>query len=371
MIRSLVRHHPRIGYTYVPDLKTRVPTGTGGYLLRTNGAGFRSDHEFAAERPAGTYRVLLFGDSQTAGDGVPNGERYSSVLERLLPGLSVCNFGLTGSGTDQHFLAYREFRGIEHDLVVLAINVDNIWRVQRSVLRFQDSRGNAVYHSKPRFELGPDGLSLRGVPVPAGVWSETSLPAEQRGNVLRFDEANFLSGNAKSLLARALPFAPVRDLMRSSASGASIGNMAKRVTGFRPVPDYDAPDSPGWLLLRAIIETWIDESRAPMLVVPIPLRAFVDGASDPSAYQARFRELSGSAGCLHYDPLPALAALPAAERSGLWDQSGHFSRQGHRVFAHLVAPEFARQMGQTPPATASGRAPALSGEAPRPGAAGD
>ena len=343
MTRSLIRHHPRIGYTYVPDLKTRVSSGRGGYLLRTNGAGFRSDCEFVRERRTGVFRVLLFGDSQTAGDGVSNNDRYSGVLERTLPELCIYNFGLTGSGTDQHFLIYEEFAQIEHDFVILGVNVDNIWRVQRSILRFNGSDGEAVYHPKPYYELDQNALTLRGVPVPKQVWSERDLPPERRADVLRFDEAHFLSGNAKLLLSRAGIFAPVQDLIRSAANG-SFSNGAKRLARFQPVPDYAAPDRPGWLLLRAIIASWISASRAPMLVMPIPLRVFVDGASDPADYQARFQELARGTGCLYYDPLAELAELSPGDRAALWDESGHLSRHGHKVLANLVAPTMRRQM---------------------------
>jgi hypothetical protein len=355
--RSLIRHHPRIGYTYVPDLKTRVSSGRGGYLLRTNGAGFRSDREFVPERRAGAFRVLLFGDSQTAGDGVSNSDRYSDVLERTLPEICVYNFGLTGSGTDQHFLTYQEFAYIDHDLVVLAINVDNIWRVQRSILKFNGSDNDAAYYQKPYYKINENALTLCGVPVPKQVWSERNLPFERRADVLQFVETHFLPGNAKLLLSRAGIFAPMQDLIRSAANG-SIGNGAKRLAGFQPVPDYNAPDRPGWLLLRAIIASWVAASRAPMLVMPIPLRVFVDGASDPSAYQARFRELARSTGCLSYDPLSELAGLPPRDRATLWDESGHLSRHGHEVLANRMASSLRLQMG------ACGMSPALNVRAP-------
>ena len=50
-------------------------------------------------KPQRRMRVLVFGDSFTAGDGVSNGSRYSDVLETLLPPpTEVHNFGLPGSG---------------------------------------------------------------------------------------------------------------------------------------------------------------------------------------------------------------------------------------------------------------------------------
>src|SRR5215471_19528710 len=103
-MRQIYEYHPTIGLRFVPQLKARVPHEGGGYLVRTNGTGFRSDTEFKKPRSGDTRRILLFGDSFTAGEGVSNGQRYSDFLERLEPGLEVYNFGLPATGLDQHHL---------------------------------------------------------------------------------------------------------------------------------------------------------------------------------------------------------------------------------------------------------------------------
>ena len=91
MSQALMKYHPRIGYTYMPNAKLRIPWGNGGYLVRANAAGFRSEREFVQERKPGTYRALLFGDSQSAGDGVNNAQRYTDLLEKALPGFELYN----------------------------------------------------------------------------------------------------------------------------------------------------------------------------------------------------------------------------------------------------------------------------------------
>jgi carbamoyltransferase len=67
MWNSHTTYHPRIGYTEMPSIRRRVQSESGGYLVRTNAAGFRSDCEFVKERSPGKARAILFGDSQTAG----------------------------------------------------------------------------------------------------------------------------------------------------------------------------------------------------------------------------------------------------------------------------------------------------------------
>ena len=80
-MRQLYEYHPIIGFRFVPGLKARVSHEGGGYLVRTNETGFRSNYEFASERNGAARRILLFGDSFTAGEGVSNGQRYSDFLE--------------------------------------------------------------------------------------------------------------------------------------------------------------------------------------------------------------------------------------------------------------------------------------------------
>ena len=108
MNRQVFQYDPVFGYRFIPGLKARIPHGGGGYLVRVNDAGFRCRPRGGGEQPAGHVRVLLFGDSFTAGDGVSNTHRYGDVLEQLVPGLEVYNFGLSGTGTDQQYLVFRE-----------------------------------------------------------------------------------------------------------------------------------------------------------------------------------------------------------------------------------------------------------------------
>ena len=56
-----------------------------GLLYRTNSRGFR-DAEYTISKPAGTRRIVVVGDSVTAGHGVEGDTIYSKQLERLLNG---------------------------------------------------------------------------------------------------------------------------------------------------------------------------------------------------------------------------------------------------------------------------------------------
>src|SRR5689334_22411734 len=91
--RMILRHDAAIGHRFVAGLEARIPGETGGYFVRTNAQGFRSDFDFAAAKGS-RPRILCFGDSYTAGDGVSNEERYTDRLAALL-GAEVFNYGLS------------------------------------------------------------------------------------------------------------------------------------------------------------------------------------------------------------------------------------------------------------------------------------
>jgi len=332
--KSLTKYHPRVGYTYMPSVKIRVQGANGGYLVRTNAAGFRSDREFVDKRPPGVFRALLFGDSQSSGDGMPNALRYSDLLEAALPGLEINNYALSGTATDQQYLAYQEHASTDHDLLVIGLYVENIRRITRRVIKARDAAGDAFFRAKPYYELDGEELRLHNVPVPKLLWTEETLPKGLLPHVYSYDEANFFFRNQSkhhgTIMQVLAPLRPVRRLAKQ---------VVTQFKKFQPVPDYNTPDTPGWLLMRAILKNWIASSKAPVLLVPLPHDSSLTGLSDPRGYQARFRELSAETGCQLYDPLPGLLKLAAHDRHTLWsDVYGHFSVRGQASIAELLGP---------------------------------
>ncbi|HOY78212.1 MAG TPA: hypothetical protein PLN33_10430, partial [Hyphomonadaceae bacterium] len=177
----ILRHHPTFGTLYVPQLRKRVTDLGVGYNVRTNGDGFRTDREFSRTRTLGARRILMFGDSQAAGDFVSNGKRFSDVIEKKVDHVEVYNLALTGSGTDQQFLINREFTPkLPHDLTVICVFVDNILRIQQKVFVRPNPEGTVQYYGKPYFEIEKDKLALHGVPTPERPWTEETVPDELR-----------------------------------------------------------------------------------------------------------------------------------------------------------------------------------------------
>jgi lysophospholipase L1-like esterase len=117
---------PRLLFEPVPNLRYRGdPTEFYEYEGESNSLGYR-DREHTLDKPAGTYRIAVLGDSIAAGYRIERTEdAFPEKLEALLraSGLTVevLNFGVTGYNTAQEVetLRARALR-FDPDLVILA-----------------------------------------------------------------------------------------------------------------------------------------------------------------------------------------------------------------------------------------------------------
>jgi carbamoyltransferase len=333
-MRQLYEYHPVVGYRYIPDLRVRIPHEGGGYLMQVNAQGFRSDRQFVRARTPGHRRVLVFGDSFTAGDAVPNRQRYTELLEARLSAaggfpVEIYNFGLSSTGTDQHYLIWQEFaQGIEHDLVVIAVFVENIRRVNARFRPHHDEHGRERIYAKPYFRLENGELRLCQVPPRREPYEEAELSPEQSAAV---DQGGRFVA------------------LRKMANALGVRDVVQKLTQYQPLPHYDSPSSPAWLLMRAILAQWVDALDKPVLLVPLPLPQHLDQTCSAAGYQARFAELAQDLACALHDPLPDLLRIAPAERRRLrWEKDIHFTPAGHDALARSLAPEMARMLAQAP-----------------------
>ena len=125
---EIIEFHPVIGKRLRPGIR-RVLTQAewGEYVLRSNNYGFRCNHDFSLAKQAGVKRILIFGDSYVFGNGVSNEERFTDLMEKLVPDVEIYNFALEGFGLDQQYLCYQEIAAaFEHDLVIIAPAIETI-----------------------------------------------------------------------------------------------------------------------------------------------------------------------------------------------------------------------------------------------------
>jgi carbamoyltransferase len=331
-MRQIYEYHPVIGFRFIPGLKARIPHEGGGYLVCANATGFRYDHEFESAKPADMRRVLVFGDSFTAGEGVSNGKRWTDALERLVPDLQVYNFGLPATGTDQHYLIYKEYAGeIDHDLLIIAVFVENIRRVGSKYRWFANDQGRAVLYAKPYFELHNGRLILRGMPPSPAPIDPASLGQQHRGSIAATARFPKLKAAFKKLRNN--------QTFERMVVASGLMDRIMKLTGYQRIPEYNGGGQPAWAVMREIIREWIAVHDRPVVLLPIPLYHYVAGLASPASYQACLREATESAGGTFVDPLPELLKHPPAQRrSFYYPRDGHLTVEGNEALARAVAP---------------------------------
>ncbi len=355
--RMLIRHDPDIGHLYVPNQVARIPSPHGGFYFRSNSLGFRSDHEYVASFSASDQgprpRILFLGDSFTAGDGVDNDQRFSDRVGELL-GAEVYNYGLSGSGTDQQLLIFEKFaRDVQADLVVLCLQVENMDRIQLGFRPALDRVSRQkVLVPKPYFTLERGELRRHHDPVPrdrpAAATVDATLPSSG-------------STRHRGLMAKAINFylkdprlTDLRNLSRKHLKG--VRSLVLRQTHFDPYPDYARDDTPGFQLMRAIVQRLHGAMAGrPLLILPLPNAYYLTHGLQPR-FQSQLATLARPAAGLHVgDVTTFLLRQPGAERKRMQLHDGHYSIHGHAVVAEQTVQEL-RRLGLAP---APPRAPSV------------
>lgn len=131
---SVFQPDAAIGFTYAPHVQSDIKVAEhqgGAFRFRTNDYGLRRDDEVAIPKPAGMFRVLVLGDSQTSGYGT-NEETYPGHLETLAQEraggqlVEVVNGGVDGYSPQQAYLWLRKYGvPLQPDLVIFAVYAGN------------------------------------------------------------------------------------------------------------------------------------------------------------------------------------------------------------------------------------------------------
>lgn len=329
MWQRLFQYDPVIGWLKMPNKQFRLNFADGVFRYRTNAAGFRSDEEFTQRKPPGTKRILAFGDSFAEGACVNEGERFTELLRGRL-GVEIYNFALSGTGTDQQYLIYREIAAAyDHDLLLVAPWVENIRRNSASSRLHGDEDGNHFLTPKPYFALQEDGtLQLRNQPVPRPIPADEATESQMNGVDTGTEARRGLGGRAGAALTRL---------------GPTPKRLAQRITRAQPLPEYDEPEGLPWRLTRSILDHWASESDAPMIIMPIPVYQYVERTASSEAVRARFAELHNPPDVYVHDLLPDMWSYPTAERTEFrFPRDHHLTPRGHSVVADSLEPVLAR-----------------------------
>ena len=349
-------------YTEDPEVGFALRPGAEGWwrgegvetYVRVNSQGLR-DREHAKEKPPGTLRVAVLGDSYAEALQVPAADAFWSVAERGLQGCAAAggrrvefiNFGVSGFSTARELITLRR----------------RVWQYAPDVVVLLMTTGNDIRDNSQRLSRGYAGL-----PLPYFVYRDGALTLddsllksrnESRGFRLRQSSLGGAAMWLREHLRLFDLFYKARDAFQTSKLKRAD---APAGAGHEPGMDdkvYLEPTDADWaeawrvtegllLLMRGEVEA----RGAKFLVVTgsNPVQVHPD-----ASVRERFRRGVGAADLLYpdrriralgeregFDVLSlAPPLLEYAERSGSFlhgaDGSGHWNSAGHRVAGDLVA----------------------------------
>ncbi|MDY6992619.1 MAG: SGNH/GDSL hydrolase family protein, partial [Pseudomonadota bacterium] len=306
-----------------PNLRARIRHEGGGYFIRCNELGFRCNYRASNPKPEDRFRILLFGDSYTAGDGVSNAYRFGEQLERIIPDVQVLNFGLPASGVDQQYLTFLEFaKDIDSDLLLVCPMVDNI---RRNLLTHQLTHSifedQLTMRAKPYFLLRNNELILHHSPVPKTMEeynsSETILPSNGKGDFFRHTLRTIVSE-----IDQKVP---------------GFRGFTQRLRKLALPEEYNDPQSPAWLLMKAILVQWIKESSAKIILCPLPTFEHINGNIQATSYLQRFKELSQEHNIEFIDVLPIFFKKKQNRASYRFSTDEHPNQLCHTLIADALS----------------------------------
>lgn len=162
-----------LGWRYKPkdQVRFRRERDHINTTITTDAYGLRkTGNAISWDMPSGYHKLLIVGDSTTAGFEVEDQETYSAILEKLFyeadHPIRVYNAGVRGYGTDQSFLHLKRLLPIiKPNLVIYMFTGNDL----ADNLRIKNENHTA---SKPVFVPIEDGLELLNFPAKGGTKGE-------------------------------------------------------------------------------------------------------------------------------------------------------------------------------------------------------
>lgn len=359
--RFFVEHDADRGWRNVPNAEGDFSTDEYDVHLEYNSRGIRGP-ERSPEKPAGTSRVVVLGDSFIEGYSVPREKRVSEVLEELLAARDpsrrweVIALGTAGYSTDQELL-WLESEGLRYhpDVVVDMFYMNDVW-----------FNGQSKYWrgEKPAFVLENGALRLTNVPVPDPRGAKGASAERMQSRGLR----HWIRSRSKvyALVSRALEGSPA---LRGAA--ARLGLVAPRdeaeeeggprVSEELSVFQKDPPPATrnAWTMTGALLAAMQRRSAevgAAFIAFHVPFKGTVyreswgpilarlgipAGELDPDAVRTRFDAICEAERLACIEPTARFretaAALAGSGERLYYVVDNHWSPGGHRLAAEILA----------------------------------
>jgi hypothetical protein len=341
---------PVRGVGHIPGMKS-VTQSNGRPWIEINADGWRGPPS-ALERPAGTFRIALLGDSYIEAFEVPFEKTVGELLEGRLSALrgapvEVLNFGHGGYGTTQELLVLQqEVWKYSPDLVLLAVTTGNDISDNSRRLKGTDYVPYHVFRGES-LVLDTGFLQSKGYRSRA-MWTRRML------GLVRYSRL-------AQLVNRVRRTGRTTERRHSNRTPGKELGMRDEVQLAPTAPEWQE----AWRVTEGVLRLMRDECRAHrtafalvtltrgIQVTPVPqekerfLRAL--GAKDlyyPERRLAAFGRQEG---------IPVLNLAPAMAERAVRDHVyfhahrdslgvGHWREEGHRAAADLIAPWLAAQL---------------------------
>jgi lysophospholipase L1-like esterase len=315
-----------------------------------NSLGLRDREIPYAPRPP--FRILVLGDSFTAGLQVAQDRTFVKLLESALDAgappasrVEVLNAGVSGWGTDNELLYYRaEGWKYRADLVLLVFNTGNdVMEDSPALLAVSPF----PYPDKPHFVLEDGRLRLRHFPLPA----ESPVMAALRAARRALDRHSVLYRLVNSLGLRVLPAAANA---AAPPAGPNPGEVYLR--------QYPPRWQEAWRLVRGLVLTLKRDveahgSRFAVVVMNAKEEVMTQRILPWRDFDKPNRLITEFLARRHISAIPLLETFRANYRTtgetGYFTWDVHWTERGHAIAAAEIARGLEAQ-GLVPAARGSG-----------------
>jgi lysophospholipase L1-like esterase len=343
------QYDPVIGISLIPNMKVVHSRGCFTGLIETNRWGFR-DRDRSLEKPPGTFRIALIGDSaveavQVQPEQVMNIQMEKRLQQEGYKNIEVMNFAVEGIGTTQELLLYKERVRQFHPDLVMILFADNDVMNNSSTLQPKIFGIHTWY--APYYDMGPNGdLVFR--PVAPRPFNRLVSYLERHSYLLYYLERTWLKIDPTLYRWR----------------GISLGYGVY-------ADDLDPEWAQAWLvtekvlaLTRETVEA--DGAKFVLIVEPdayvsdpqwrekmIRNEGQVPAGFDPPLFFERLNQISAKAGVILISLIPHMQAYSAEHHLQppyfSFPCDPHYSPLGHQVIAETLVQELKKDHLLPPP----------------------
>lgn len=335
--RASLEPSQRFGWKLIPSRTTRLRWESYDYRVTANALGFPGP-EFPAAKPPHTLRILVTGDAFSSAEGVDTDRAWPRLLQSELAEnggyrtVQVMNFSITGYGPDQEAAVVKAFAPRFHpDVVLIEMFANDVADAQTSNAQFHKSIG---FGEPPQTGTAAD---LKLLQLSAYLRARVAEPL--RSLFTRTPERNgYFLGNFSFLERGSTQYR--QGLQRSIADYDAIARAARAVGAKTIVAFVPAP-----------VQVC---GRHSLAYYPRFVNVHDRAKYDLGLPQRRGRAIAAAAGVTFWDLSPALLGFSPCP---YMPRNMHFTANGNRAVAALLAQRLRRQLAARPTGTVPASAP--------------